>query len=255
MAETQSRSRKVIRIPIVLIVLGTIAALLWWFVFRVPPVPASVITVSGRIESDDAAVAAKTAGRLREIRFREGDQVKAGDIIAVLDDDQVKAREQQAQAQLDQATARVKRAQDQISILRSQLDQNQRGVTQAKMDAQGRVTQAESQLAAAEANLAQARANYVQAKSDADRYTQLASTGDVSDQQREKAVTTAQAQDAAVVAAQKQVEAARGAVTMAKSNLENPPIRESQVSGVQAQITQAQSDIVAAQADEDRAKA
>src|SRR5579871_868072 len=110
MAENQSRGKKIIRVPIILIVLAAVVFSLWYFVFRVPPIPASVIPVSGRIESDDSQVAAKTAGRLLEVRFREGDQVKAGDIIAILDDDQVKAREQQAQAQLDQAIARVKRA-------------------------------------------------------------------------------------------------------------------------------------------------
>ena len=255
MAEKQSRSGRAIRIPLILIVLGGIIFAIWWFALRVPPIPASVVALSGRIESDDSAIAAKTAGRIKEIKVREGDQVKTGDIIATLDDDQVRAREQQAQAQVDQAEARVKRAQEQIAVLQTQVAQNERSVIQARLDAQGRVAQAESQVAAAEANLAQSQANYEQAKSDAERYTKLASTGDVSDQQRQKAVTTADAQAAAVRAAQKQVDAAKANVTMAKSNLENPPIREAQVSSTQQQIKQAQSDITAAQADEQRARA
>src|SRR3989442_10283809 len=46
----------------------------------------AVITLSGRIEGDDSGVATKTAGRVLEIRVREGDNVNEGEILAVLDD-------------------------------------------------------------------------------------------------------------------------------------------------------------------------
>src|SRR5215475_14601524 len=57
-------------------------------VWRLAPVhtPSNVIAVSGRIEGDDAAIAAKTSGRIREITVREGDHLEAGQVIAVLDD-------------------------------------------------------------------------------------------------------------------------------------------------------------------------
>ena len=53
-----------------------------------PALPPGVIGVSGRIEGDDSAVAAKTSGRIREITAREGDRVEAGQVIAMLDDQQ-----------------------------------------------------------------------------------------------------------------------------------------------------------------------
>ncbi len=40
-------------------------------------------------------MASRTSGRVVRIAVREGDPVKAGDVIAVLDDDQVAAREEQ----------------------------------------------------------------------------------------------------------------------------------------------------------------
>ena len=40
--------------------------------------------MSDRVESDDSSVAAKTSGRIHEITVREGDTVKAGQVIAVL---------------------------------------------------------------------------------------------------------------------------------------------------------------------------
>ena len=68
-------------------------------------------------------MAAKTSGRIREIRVREGDVVKAGDVIAVLDDEQAVAREQQAQSAAQEADTRVTHAQQQIEVLNEQLKQ------------------------------------------------------------------------------------------------------------------------------------
>jgi HlyD family secretion protein len=114
---------------------------------------------------------------------------------------------------------------------------------------------AEAQVATAEANLSQTQAAYEQARYDVEKFTRLAKTGDVSDRQREQARTTAEAQAAVVESARKQVAVARGALTTARANLENPPIKSSQAAAIQKQIKQAQSDVAAAQADADRARA
>src|SRR5580692_10180859 len=74
-------------VPILLIVVLAAAAFgIWRSFFSTPPVPNSIVALSGRIEGDDSAIAPKTAGRILDVRVREGDTVKAGDIIAVLDD-------------------------------------------------------------------------------------------------------------------------------------------------------------------------
>ena len=119
-----------------------------------------MIAVSGRIEGDDASVGAKTSGRIREITVREGDQVTAGQVIAVLDDAQIRAREQQSEAAVRQAEARLRVSQHQITVLNEQLLQSELGVDQSRADAQGRVDEAEARLATAEAQLAQAEASY-----------------------------------------------------------------------------------------------
>jgi HlyD family secretion protein len=247
-----SRAIRILAILVIVIVAGFLG---WWFLIRQPPIPNSIIALSGRIEGDDSAVAAKTSGRIREIHVREGDVVKAGDVIAILDDEQAAAREQQARASAQQAETRVTRAQQQIAVLDEQLKQARITVEQSRLDAQGRVHQAEAQVATAEANLAQAKAGYEQARYDLEKFTRLAKSGDVSDRQREQAKTTAETQAAVVESTQKQVAAARGALTTARANLENPPLRSSQAAAVQKQIAQAQSDVQSAQSDADRANA
>jgi HlyD family secretion protein len=249
------RTKTFLRIVAVLVILLAAGFVIWWFLIRQPPIPQNVIALSGRIEGDDSAIAAKTSGRIREIRFREGDPVKAGDVIALLDDDQAVAREQQARSSLQEAETRVTRSEEQIAVLREQFKQARLTVEQAKQDADGRVHQAEAQVATAEANLWQAQAAYEQARYDSERFTKLAKQGDVSDRQREQAHTTAEAQAAIVTSAKRQVAAAQGALTIARANLQNPPIRSSQASGIDKQIAQAQSDVDAAKADAERARA
>lgn len=260
---------KKLRPLILILVLGVIGFLVWYFVLRTPPPPKGVVQVAGRIEGDDAKIAAKVGGRLREINVREGDLVKAGQTIATLDGEQIKAREDQAKAAIEQAETRVTRAQQQISVLQAQEEQSALGINQSKLDAQGRVSQAqaqvaaaESQVATAESQLAQVEANYNQAKWDADKYGSLLEKGDVSERTYKQAKNTLDAQEAAVRAARRQVEtarkqadAARANLTATRATLANPAIRTAQTKAIAKQIEQAQTDIKSAQADAEKSRA
>jgi len=233
---------------LVLVVVVAVGVGVWRFVRSRSAVPAQLIAVSGRIEGDDSAVAAKTSGRIREITVREGDRVQDGQVIAVLDDEQVRAREDQASAAVRQAEARARLSQHQIEILEEQLRQSRLGVDQARGDAEGKVSEAEGRLAAAEAQLAQAEASYAQAKWDREAMTRLFQKELVSEQEAQRARNNEEAQSAIVAAQRRQVEAARGSLTAAKANLVNPAIRSSQVAAVQGQILQARADIEEARA-------
>ena len=248
-------NRKPIKILIALVVLLIAGGSIWYFVIRKPAEPQNLIKLSGRIEGDDTTVSTKIAGRIREIQVREGDQVKAGQVIAMIDDEQVRAREEQERSKVLQAEARVLSAQQQIAVLNAQLEESNIGVDQARIDAQGRVSQAEAQVAHAEAQFAQAEADYGQARYDEQRYTTLATDGDVPERTGRQARTAAEAQAAAVRAARKQVDVARGALTIAKANLSNAAMRTSHAAGIRKQILQAQSEIVAAQAETEHARA
>jgi HlyD family secretion protein len=165
-----------------LLLVAALAAFGVWRLFFAPPaLPPGVIAVSGRIEGDDAAVSAKTSGRIREITVREGDRVEPGGVIAVLDDEQIRAREQQAEAA---------------------------------------VRQAEARLAAAEAQLAQAEASHAQAKWDRDAFTTLFERGLIAEQQARQAQNNERTQAAMVVAAQRQVGAAQADAERSRALLE-----------------------------------
>jgi HlyD family secretion protein len=178
------RSRRGIVILAVLAVLAVAGYFIWQQFFAIARVPDSIVSLSGRIEGDDSAVAPKTSGRILEIRVREGDSVRAGDTIALLDDQQVRAREDQSRAALLQAEARAKASHDQIAVLEEQLQQGQ-------------------------AEVEQQEASYQLALFDKEAYTRLAKTGAVSERQGKQAESTADQLAASVSAAKRRVSATR----------------------------------------------
>jgi HlyD family secretion protein len=244
----------------VLAKVGVVAAIvlagyLIWSNFVAPPkIPRSMVALSGRIEGDDSAVAPKTTGRILEVRFREGDSVKAGETIAVLDDAQVFARADQARAAVTVAEARLKSSRDQVAVLQEQLQQNDLQTEQSKLDASGRVRQAEGDVAAAESDLANQEAAFQIADFDRTAYNKLRKTDAVSERQARQANATAEQQAAAVAAAKRKLESAQGMLNMAQATLSNPGIRGFQASTVRKQLAQQQSEIAYTQALADQAR-
>jgi HlyD family secretion protein len=250
--------RRIRRLAILILLLVAVAAaafLIWKKFFAKRGVPENVVILSGRIEGDDSAVAPLTTGRILEMRYREGDCVKAGDTIAILDYEQLLAREDQARAALRQAEARTRSAQDRIAVLTQQVRQNQLQTEQAKIDAEGRVRQARDEMAAAMADLANQEAALQFALFEQEAYTRLARTGAVSERQGRESASKASQQAAAVAAAKRRYEAACGALVTAKANLVNPLIRGAEAEGVRKQIAQQQAEIAAANAGAQQARA
>jgi HlyD family secretion protein len=245
------------RLARILLIAGVVVAALviWKIFFAAPNLPGSIIGLSGRIEGDDSAVAPKTSGKILEVTVREGDSVTAGQVIARLDDAQVRAREDQSRAALLDAQAKMQGARDQIAVLQEQLRQNQLQTGQSTMDAEGRVRQAQADLTAAEADLVQQQASLRLAEFNRDAYSRLTKTGAASQLQGLQADVQADQQAAAVASAQRRVESARGALTTAQANLDNPKIRVAQVSSTEAQISQQQSTIAGAKAETAQAQA
>jgi HlyD family secretion protein len=258
----QPANGKTLRILAFVLLLAIAGALVWakpWTallnIIKGDNGAARTISLSGRIEGDDSAVAARITGRILEVRVREGDSVDAGQILAVLDDQQVRAREDQARGAVEAAEGRAKAARTQIDVLEEQLRQSQLQTEQATVDAEGRVSQAQADLAAAEADLARQEASFQLASFDKAAYTRLAQTGAVSERQGKEAVTNADQQAAAVGVARRRVEAAQGALTTAKANLANKAIRGAQTAAVRKQIAQQEAEIASATADAARARA
>jgi len=247
----RSRVRRIL-IPTAIVL---VVVLVWRIFFAGPSLPDSIVALSGRIEGDDSAVAPKTSGKILEVTVREGDSVSAGQVIARLDDAQVRAREDQARAALADAQAKSQAAREQIAVLQEQLNQNKLQTGQSTTDAEGRVRRAQADLTAAEADLRQQEAALRLAEFNRDAYMRLAKTGAASEQQGLQMEVQAEQQAAAVAAAQRRVESARGGLTTAQANLDNPRIRTAQEVTTQRQIAQQQAEIASTKAETEQAQA
>ncbi|MBE7385711.1 MAG: HlyD family efflux transporter periplasmic adaptor subunit [Leptolyngbya sp. SIO1E4] len=227
------------------------------------------LPLSGRIEGYETDVGAKVSGRVEFVAVREGDQVSEGQVIAQLDDDEVQAQLDEAKAQVASAQQQERQARLQIEVLQSQIRRAQLNLEQSEGDTAGRVNQAEANLATAQAQLVETEAQLRAAQSDLelarlerDRYVQLAQSGAATQERADQAQTTFETtqaalsvREAAVVAAQRQVNAAEGNLTQAQTTRLNPDIRTAELNVLQKQLIQAESQLAAAQDNVARAEA
>jgi RND family efflux transporter MFP subunit len=103
------------------------------------------VGISGSVEAlQTAAVKARTAGEIQGLSKREGDDVKAGEVLARIDSTEAQARVRQAAQQAESAQA-------QVSIARRTMDNNQALVRQGFISATALET-SNNNLSAAEAN-------------------------------------------------------------------------------------------------------
>lgn len=117
----------------VVVVVMVIVALVWWFMTRNQETTDDAFT-----EGDAVTIAPKVAGYVTELRVKDNQRVKKGDLLVVIDPRDATAQRDQAQAQLGLATAQLHQAQAQLALSRvqypSQRDEAQAQVLKAKAD-------------------------------------------------------------------------------------------------------------------------
>lgn len=89
------------------IVLVTAAGAFAWYAMQPKGLPEGFASGNGRIEATEIDVAAKIAGRLKDVYAKEGDFVTAGQVVAQMDVETLEAQRAEARAKLDQAVQAV----------------------------------------------------------------------------------------------------------------------------------------------------
>lgn len=191
-------------------------------------------------------ISSKVTGLLQYLQVREGDAVKAGDVIARIDPSQVQALLAQNQAAVAEAQNRLAQAQittgatnvnaqtqvrtQQAAVESAQANYNQvKGNYDAQIataqagvtDAEGKVAAAKANVANAEATIRSAQANVKNAQVRYDRTNNLYKQGFVAAQDVDDARTTVNVQLATLNVNQSQRSAAQSALDSANAQLDS----------------------------------
>ena len=133
-------------------------------------VPDGIVYGNGRIEAVQVDVSTRIAGRVKEIAVKEGDLVKFGETVAVIDSAQLQAQQLRAQADIASAESQVAAAEAAIAQARARLVFAQRELERAKpLVEQGHTSREAfdtrlSNRDVASANLAAAKATLISRK-------------------------------------------------------------------------------------------
>ncbi|HLO28854.1 MAG TPA: biotin/lipoyl-binding protein, partial [Anaerolineales bacterium] len=107
-------------IPIIILVVLLIAAGVYYGVRVLNSSQDGQLRASGTIESTVVNVSPETSGKVAQVLVQEGQAVKTGDPLLVLDDSVLKAQRAVAASQLDSAKAGVQSAQNALTTAKSQ---------------------------------------------------------------------------------------------------------------------------------------
>jgi len=211
--------------------------------------PEGTLFVSGRIDGDTVDISSKIAGRIVDLKVREGDSVEADQVVAWLSSPQEEAIRDTQKARIVSDERRLDQLQKELPTYDERIKQAALYETQAETDAPGQVQQAEANLAVAQADLVRWEAELQQVQIDAKRYPPLAKSGAVAVQVAEQYTTREKVVDASLEASRKQVAAAEAAVRRARAQMQNIPIKAADRTTLMRQVDELKEQIASAQAD------
>lgn len=168
-------------------------------------------------EADAVTIAPKVSGYVTELRVKDNQRVKKGDLLVVIDPRDAAAQRDQAQAQLGLAQAQLHQAQAQLALARVQYP---------------------AQKDQALAQLARAQANYLNAQAD-DKRQRGVDPRATSQRNIDTANAQLRSAKAELANAQAQVEVASQVALQIRQQETNVEARQSQVEQAQAQLNTA----------------
>jgi HlyD family secretion protein len=110
----------------------------WWFSSQ-PALPAGIVSGNGRREADEIDIDTKFAGRIAKMFVDEGDLVRQGQVVAMMDTQDLaatlkkdEALVDEAQRALDEAKANLAQQQTQVTFARQELDRAPAGAERVR---------------------------------------------------------------------------------------------------------------------------
>ena len=119
LAEPSRRRRRRVALAVLVLLAGAAGGAYWW-THLAPALPPGIAYGNGRIEADPLDIDTKFAGRIYELKVDEGDMVKAGQTLALMDTRDLAESLKKAEAQVELARKAISEAEANAVQLRSQ---------------------------------------------------------------------------------------------------------------------------------------
>ena len=213
-------------------------------------------TDDAQIDGHLNSVSARVSGHVIKLNVEDNQYVQKGTVLVEIDPADYQVALEQAQAEYADAQAQASAAGVNVPITNvnssSQVASAQAGVANAKAG----VAAARQQFEAAKAQVAQAEANNVKAQNDLVRYKQLIDKQEISQQQYDQAVASAQASAATVEASKASADAANAQIQQAQGKLlqANADLRTAQTAPQIIQVSRSRAQSAQATAEQKKAK-
>jgi HlyD family secretion protein len=202
--------------PLILLIIIAAGGYYWYRSSR--PVP---LVLTGIVTTNDVVVSPQIAGRIAQLNVNEGDQVKANQLIAVLDPGEL-----QQDAAFYAASA---------AGASSQVQESAAALTYQQRQVIDQISQAEANLASTQSQQMAAQAQLDKANMDLQRAENMLKTGVISQADLDQARTQEQVAQSSIDALRKQIDAQKAAVQLAQSNAEQVSVKRSQLETSQKQ--------------------
>jgi len=198
--------------PLILLALAALAS---WGAYSYAYRPPTSLTLTGIVTTNDVIVSPQIAGQVSQLLAKEGDEVKRDQLLAVMRPDELKAETTYYAQNVEGLSSQVRESEAALRFQQRQMADQ--------------IAQAESTLASTEAQAKAAAADLENARLIYSRTQNLSRQGVISPQELDQARTASTAAQAKLDALNKQAEAQRATVAMARSNAEQVSLRRSQV--------------------------
>jgi HlyD family secretion protein len=213
------------RIFILLAIVAAISLGYYWFSMD----HARDLILIGTVDSNQVIVSPQMQGRIQKLMVEEGTQVKAADLIAVLDPSELEAQERAAAAT--------------IASLRYKVAETRHTQESTKGSTSSDVLNAQARLQSSRAQLAQAEAMLQRVESDSRRTIELAKQGVASEQESVQAEANLKAQQATVQALRDQVNATQADLNAAVARTHQANAAQSIVGSTREQLANAEAQL------------
>ena len=208
-----NRKRKLLIAAAVLVVVALAA-----YAIFAPP---KTLVLTGIVTTNDVIVSPQVGGQVQKLLVNEGDSVSAGQLLAVISAGELAADQAYYAHSAEGMATEVREGESAVRYQEQQMTQQ--------------VRQAEATVASAEAQRAQAAADLANAQTNYDRFAALLKSGAISQQTVDQQRTELLVAKAKSEAADRQADAERAALELARGQEEQVAMKRSALAAAQQQ--------------------